>query len=85
LVFHGNNKSEAELRLALDARVGRLVVDSLDEIDRIEMLVSEGLEAPDVLVRITPGVEATRTSLSAPARTIRSSASRSPPARQPTR
>ncbi len=58
LVFHGNNKSEAELRLALDAQVGRLVVDSLDEIDRIEMLVSEGLETPDVLVRITPGVEA---------------------------
>ena len=58
LVFHGNNKSLAELRLALEEEVGCLVVDSFDELDRIEMLVNEGLKPPDVLVRITPGVEA---------------------------
>src|SRR5215472_17148978 len=34
IVFHGNNKSEAELRAALDAGVGRIVVDSDAEIDR---------------------------------------------------
>src|SRR5690606_15363145 len=38
LVVHGNNKSEAELRAALDAGVGMLVVDSFDEIDRLEAL-----------------------------------------------
>ena len=35
LVLHGNNKSEAELEAALDAGVGRIVVDSFDEIDRL--------------------------------------------------
>ncbi len=58
LVFHGNNKSVGELRLGLEEGVGRVVVDSFDELDRIEQLVDEGLTAPDVLVRITPGVEA---------------------------
>jgi diaminopimelate decarboxylase len=58
LVFHGNNKSEAELRTALAAGVGRIVVDSFDEIDRLEALHREGLEPATVLVRITPGVEA---------------------------
>lgn len=58
LVFHGNNKSLDELRIGLEAPVGRLVVDSSDELDRIERLVAEGLPSPDVLIRITPGVEA---------------------------
>ncbi len=58
LVLHGNNKSIVELRAAIVEGVGRLVIDSFDEIDRIERLVSEGLPAPNVLLRITPGVEA---------------------------
>ncbi len=58
LVLHGNNKSLAELRSGLEAGVGRLVVDSDDEIDRIEALVASGLAPPQVLVRVTPGVEA---------------------------
>ncbi len=58
LVFHGNNKSPAELRMALEAGVGRLVVDSFDELDRLEVLVERGLPEPRVLVRTTPGVEA---------------------------
>jgi diaminopimelate decarboxylase len=58
LVFHGNNKSMAELRMALEKGVGRVVVDSFDELDRIDELVAEGLAAPRILLRITPGVEA---------------------------
>lgn len=58
LVFHGNNKSIPELRMALENGVGRVVVDSFDEIDRIEELVKSGLPVPVVLIRITPGVEA---------------------------
>jgi diaminopimelate decarboxylase len=57
-VFHGNNKSAAELQLAHDAGVGRIVADSFDELDRIEALVAAGAPAPRVLVRVTPGVEA---------------------------
>ncbi len=58
VVFHGNNKSEAELQFALDSGVGRIVADSFDELDRIEALVASGATAPRVLVRVTPGVEA---------------------------
>ena len=58
LVLHGNNKSEAELAQALAAGVGRIVVDSHDELDRIESLVAGGASPPHVLVRVTPGVEA---------------------------
>jgi diaminopimelate decarboxylase len=58
LVMHGNNKSVQELEMALDARVSRIVVDSFDEFDRIEALVASGLHAPDVLIRVNPGIEA---------------------------
>ncbi len=56
LVLHGNAKSDRELATALDVGVGRIVVDSFDEMDRIDRLAG-GRTAP-VLVRITPGVEA---------------------------
>jgi diaminopimelate decarboxylase len=59
IVLHGNNKSEAELGMAMAAGVGRIVVDSDEEISRIERLVpAEGFDPPKVLVRVTPGVEA---------------------------
>jgi diaminopimelate decarboxylase len=58
IVFHGNNKSQAELRRALAIGVGRIAVDSADELERLERLVREGLPAPRVHVRVTPGVEA---------------------------
>ena len=58
LVLHGNNKSGAELRAALLAGVGRVVVDSFDELDRLEDLHARfGLRAK-VLLRLTPGIRA---------------------------
>ncbi len=57
LVLHGNNKSMDELRRALEVGVGRIVVDSSDELDRIEVLVADGLARPSVLLRINPGIE----------------------------
>ncbi|WP_433263852.1 diaminopimelate decarboxylase [Micromonospora vinacea] len=56
--FHGNNKSVAELRRALDAGVGRIIVDSFTEIDRLTELARERGVRPRVLVRVTVGVEA---------------------------
>jgi diaminopimelate decarboxylase len=56
--FHGNNKSVAELVRALDAGVGRIVVDSFHEIDRLTALARERGVRPGVLVRVTVGVEA---------------------------
>ncbi|WIM95637.1 diaminopimelate decarboxylase [Actinoplanes oblitus] len=58
LGFHGNNKSESELRRALDAGVGRIIVDSFHEIARLTELARELNKRPGVLVRVTVGVEA---------------------------
>jgi diaminopimelate decarboxylase len=58
VVLHGNNKTVEELAAALDAGVGRIVVDSMDELDRLDTLVQGRAEPLDVLVRVTPGVEA---------------------------
>lgn len=58
-VLHGNNKSLVELQMAIDAGVHAIVVDSFDEIDRLERLGAEaGAKVPSVLLRITPGVSA---------------------------
>ncbi len=67
IVLHGNAKSEAELRMALRHRVGAIVVDNFDEIDRLARLMAEGAladrgsgdgaaGAQPVLLRVTPDV-----------------------------
>jgi diaminopimelate decarboxylase len=56
--YHGNNKTPAELRRAVEAGVGRIVVDSFTEIERLAGVTAElGVEA-GVMVRVTAGVEA---------------------------
>ncbi|MGL5856927.1 MAG: diaminopimelate decarboxylase [Angustibacter sp.] len=56
--LHGNNKSDAEIARALDAGIGRIVLDSLAEIDRVADAAGQrGVRAP-VLIRVTVGVEA---------------------------
>ncbi|MFV0452442.1 MAG: diaminopimelate decarboxylase [Propioniciclava sp.] len=56
--LHGNNKSEELLRLALTRGVGRIIVDSPDEIGRIEEVSTELGVRAQALVRVTTGVEA---------------------------
>ena len=58
LVMHGNNKSTAELSYALERGIGRIVVDSFDELERLRRLAGFGHPRPRVLLRLTPGVEA---------------------------
>ena len=61
LVLHGNNKSSAELAPRSTVGVGRIVVDSFDEVARLGGLLESsppGPARPEVLVRVTPGVEA---------------------------
>ncbi|WP_307864966.1 diaminopimelate decarboxylase [Myceligenerans salitolerans] len=56
--LHGNNKSDTEIGRAFDNGVGRIIVDSLAEIDRIaDLAVERGVVAP-VMVRVTTGVHA---------------------------
>jgi diaminopimelate decarboxylase len=54
--MHGNAKSEAELREALAAGVGHIVLDSRHEIDRLTGIAAEAGVRQDVLIRVTPGV-----------------------------
>ncbi len=56
--LHGNNKSRAELVQGLEAGVGRIIVDSFDEIDRLGALAITHGARPRVMVRVTTGVEA---------------------------
>ena len=58
LLLHGNNKSREEIRRALEAGVGRIVVDSLAEVDRVAGVARDLGVRPSVLVRVTVGVEA---------------------------
>lgn len=55
---HGNNKSVEELKTALKRHVGRIVVDGLDELNTLIDLAEESGHIPDILLRITPGIEA---------------------------
>jgi diaminopimelate decarboxylase len=56
--FHGNNKSEVELRMAFDEEIGCIVVDNFHEIELLKKL-SEQLKKPmNILLRVTPGIEA---------------------------
>ncbi len=61
IVMHGNAKSESELSMALRHRVGLIVVDNFDEIDRLESLIADGAlgaHGPQpVLIRVTPDVK----------------------------
>jgi diaminopimelate decarboxylase len=58
VIFHGNNKSLGELSSAVELGVGRIVVDSLTELDRVSELGRTVGRGVDILVRITPGVDA---------------------------
>lgn len=56
--FHGNNKSESEIRTAITAGVGTIVMDSFHEIERVARIAAESKKIQKVYLRITPGVEA---------------------------
>lgn len=57
IYVHGNNKSSEELRMAIDAGVERIVVDSVAELELLQRLVAAAHRTVDVLLRITPGVK----------------------------
>jgi diaminopimelate decarboxylase len=54
IVMHGNAKSDEDIRAAIDARIGYIIVDGFDDIARIERLASRRVP---VLLRVSPGVE----------------------------
>ncbi|MEZ0366247.1 diaminopimelate decarboxylase [Mycobacterium sp. pUA109] len=58
ITLHGNNKSVTELTTAVKAGVGHIVLDSITEIERLDVIAGEAGVVQDVLVRVTVGVEA---------------------------
>ena len=56
IYLHGNAKGEDEMRAALDAGVGHVVLDSAHDLERLEALVAERSARQRVLLRVTPGV-----------------------------
>jgi diaminopimelate decarboxylase len=56
--MHGNNKSEAEIEAGIDYRVGTIVVDSLQEIDRVARIAHGKNRIQNIALRLNPGVEA---------------------------
>jgi diaminopimelate decarboxylase len=58
LYFHGNNKSRQELLEALEAKIGRIVVDSFSELQELQELSASRRQKVDVLLRVKPGIEA---------------------------
>jgi diaminopimelate decarboxylase len=57
VVLHGNAKTDEEIRIAVEHRLGLVVVDNADDVDRLEATLPDGA-AQDVLVRLLPGVTA---------------------------
>lgn len=58
IFFHGNNKSAVELEMALEAGVGRIMVDNFQELELLNRLAGKMGRKAAVILRVTPGIEA---------------------------
>lgn len=58
IFFHGNNKTDAELEMAVENNIGRIVIDDFSEIDRIDRIAAQKQKTVQVMLRIKPGIDA---------------------------
>ncbi len=58
IIFHGNNKSVEELEMAVEARIGRVVVDNFDELDLLDQIAADAGIRQQIMLRLTPRVDA---------------------------
>lgn len=56
--FHGNNKTEQEIRLALEYEIGHFIADNLTELQTIDRLAKEAGKVAHVSLRVKPGIDA---------------------------
>lgn len=56
--FHGNNKSRAELEMAVDHHIGVVILDNFHEIELLSEILKEKQQTIKVMLRLTPGVSA---------------------------
>lgn len=55
--FQGNNKTDADIRFAIDAGVGYFVCDNFEEIDALDRIAEEAGIKQKILIRVTPGID----------------------------
>jgi diaminopimelate decarboxylase len=58
MILHGNNKEDADILRAVEAGVGRIAIDNIEEVGRVAAAAAEAGKRQAVVVRVTPGVEA---------------------------
>lgn len=58
IFFHGNNKTDAELQMAIEHNIGRIVIDDFTEIERIDRIAAQMQKTVRVMLRIKPGIDA---------------------------
>lgn len=58
ICFHGNNKTDDEITMALDNNIGRIVVDNIEELNRISEISSKTGKKAKIFLRIKPGIDA---------------------------
>ena len=58
LVFHGNNKTDEEIAMALEYNIGRIVVDNIYELKKIDTLAKSQNKTANIMLRIKPGIDA---------------------------
>lgn len=58
ICFHGNNKTDEELELAIEKKVGRIIVDNVYELDRLDRLAEKKGVTANIMFRIKPGIDA---------------------------
>lgn len=58
IIFHGNNKTPAELEAAVDNNVGRIVVDNITELEMLNKIAAERGKTAGIMFRIKPGIDA---------------------------
>ena len=56
--FHGNNKTDSELRYAVEQRVGRIIVDNIYELERLDKIASDAGIKANIMFRVKPGIDA---------------------------
>ena len=58
ICFHGNNKTDRELVYAVECGVGRIIVDNIYELERLDRIASESGKIVNIMFRIKPGIDA---------------------------
>lgn len=58
IYFHGNNKTDLEIKTALEAGIARFIVDNFPELETIERIAAAMGKTADIMFRIKPGIDA---------------------------